>query len=67
VGLSLSLIGYEIILPAVIIGLVTFTISLTGVIAGVRLRAILGKKAEIFGGLVLVAIGIKIMVEHFFA
>ncbi|MCL1865464.1 MAG: manganese efflux pump MntP family protein [Spirochaetes bacterium] len=64
VGLSLSFIGYDILIPAVIIGLVTFICSLIGVRAGVRLRSILGKKAEIFGGIVLIAIGIKILVEH---
>jgi len=64
VGLSLSILGYAIIIPAIIIGLVTFGCSLIGVRAGIRLRAILGKKAEIFGGIVLIAIGIKILVEH---
>jgi putative Mn2+ efflux pump MntP len=66
VGLSLSLIGYDIFIPAVIIGLVTFVCSLIGVRAGIKLRTILGRKAEIFGGIVLIAIGVKILVEHFF-
>jgi putative Mn2+ efflux pump MntP len=64
VGLSFAVLGYEIINPAIIIGLVTFACSLIGVRAGIRLSAILGTKAEIFGGLVLIAIGIKILVEH---
>ncbi|MCL2154972.1 MAG: manganese efflux pump MntP family protein [Leptospirales bacterium] len=66
VGLSLSLIGYAIIIPAVIIGLVTFVCSLIGVNAGIKLRAILGRKAEIFGGIVLIAMGVKILIEHIF-
>ena len=66
VGLSLAIIGYDIIIPAVIIGLVTFACCLIGVRAGIRLSAILGKKAEIFGGIVLIAIGVKILVEHLF-
>ena len=67
VGLSLSFIGYAIIIPAVIIGLVTFVCSIIGVKAGIKLRTILGRKAEIFGGIVLIAIGIKILIEHLFA
>jgi len=66
VGLSLSLIGYDIFIPAVIIGLVTFICSLIGIRAGINLRSILGKKAEIFGGIVLIAIGVKILFEHIF-
>ena len=66
VGLSLSLLGYDIFIPAVIIGLVTFICSLIGVRAGINLRTILGKKCEIFGGIVLIAIGVKILVEHIF-
>ena len=64
VGLSISILGYAIIIPAVIIGIVTFACCLIGVRAGIRLSAILGRKAEIFGGMVLIAIGIKILIEH---
>ena len=66
VGLSLSLLGYEIIKPASIIGVTTFVFSYTGVKMGCSLHKILGRKVEIFGGLVLVAIGIKILIEHMF-
>ena len=66
VGLSLSILGSPIFIPAMIFGLAAFTFSIIGIRAGIRLRAILGRKAEIFGGIVLVAIGIKILLEHIF-
>lgn len=64
VGLSLSLLGYRIITPAVIIGVTTFIFSYIGVMMGLRLHKILGKRVEIFGGIVLILIGLKIIVEH---
>jgi len=64
VGLSLSLLGYEILTPAAIIGITTFIFSYIGVRMGCRLHKILGKRVEIFGGVVLIAIGIKIIIEH---
>lgn len=64
VGLSLSLLGYDIMVPAVIIGITTFIFSYIGVKMGCRLHRILGKRVEVFGGAVLIAIGIKIIIEH---
>jgi len=64
VGLSLSLLGYQIMTPAVIIGITTFVFSYIGVKMGCRLHNILGKRVEVFGGVVLIAIGIKIIIEH---
>jgi len=64
VGLSLSLLGFDIITPAAIIGLTTFIFSYAGVKMGCRLHKILGKRVEIFGGVVLILIGIKIILEH---
>jgi putative Mn2+ efflux pump MntP len=66
VGLSLSLLGYEIITPALIIGVTTFIFSYIGVKMGCRLHRILGKRVEIFGGVVLITIGVKIIIEHTF-
>lgn len=49
-----------------IIGLITFTITLTGVIIGIKVGKLFRKKAcvaEIIGGLVLIGIGLKILIE----
>lgn len=64
VGLSLSLLGYEIIKPSLIIGVTTFVFSYVGVKMGCRLHKILGRRVEIFGGIILIGIGFKILAEH---
>lgn len=51
---------------AVVIGVETFFISFAGVYIGSRCGNLLGNKAEIAGGLVLVGIGVKILIEHLF-
>lgn len=66
VGLSLSLLGVEILYPSAIIGLTTFAFSFAGVRMGCRLQEFFGKRVEIAGGLILLAIGIKILSEHMF-
>ena len=64
VGVSFSLINTKIFLPAVIIGLTSFIMTIIGFKIGKKLGEIFGKKAEIAGGLILVFIGIKILIEH---
>ncbi len=63
VGLSYSFLGVSIVMPAVIIGVVTFTLSFLGVYIGKRFGAIF-KKIGILGGLILIVIGIKMLTEH---
>lgn len=64
VGLSLALIDYSIAVPALVIGIVTFIFSYTGVKTGCTLNSLLGRKVEIFGGIILILIGIKIAMEQ---
>jgi len=64
VGLSLSLLKISIIMPVIIIGGVTFALSLAGVFVGNKLGHFFEKKIEVLGGLILIAIGIRILVEH---
>jgi putative Mn2+ efflux pump MntP len=64
VGFSFSVLKNPIFFPAVIIGIVCFVMTITGMIFGKVLARIFGKKVEIFGGLVLIAIGIKILIDH---
>ncbi|MBN1770062.1 MAG: manganese efflux pump [Deltaproteobacteria bacterium] len=64
VGLTFSLLAASIVLPVVAIGVVTFGLSFAGVYAGRRFGDVLGGKVEVLGGLLLVAIGVKILVEH---
>ena len=64
VGVTLSLLHVSIITPIIVIGLVTFALSLLGVFIGDRFGHLFESKVEVAGGLVLIAIGIKILLEH---
>ena len=64
VGISFALIGETVLLPAVIIGVVAFVFSFFGVLAGHKLSSILGNKMQILGGVILVLIGIKFLLEY---
>jgi putative Mn2+ efflux pump MntP len=64
VGFSFSVLKNPIFSPAVIIGIVCFLMTITGMIFGKVLAKLFGKKVEIFGGIVLIAIGVKILIDH---
>ncbi|MBW2053903.1 MAG: manganese efflux pump [Deltaproteobacteria bacterium] len=64
VGLSLSFLRVSILFPVIVFGAVTFFLSLLGVVIGNRLGHFFQKKVEIFGGLILIGIGVKILIEH---
>ena len=64
VGITFSVLGVSIILPVVIIGLVTFIFSAAGVQIGVKSGHFFENKIEIFGGLILLGIGFKILLGH---
>ena len=64
VGVSMAFLKTSIYFPAFIIGFVTFALSLIGVIGGYRFGKIKGINVELFGGIILIAIGIKILIEH---
>jgi putative Mn2+ efflux pump MntP len=64
VGITLSLITTSIIEAVIIIGAVTFALSYLGVAIGKRFGHFFESKIEIFGGVILIAIGVKILVEH---
>ena len=64
VGVSMAFLKTSIYFPAFIIGFVTFALSLIGVISGYRFGKIKGIYVELFGGIILIAIGVKILIEH---
>ncbi len=65
VGLSLGVLGISVWYPAFIIGLVTGALSLVALQLGQKFGSRLGKPVEIFGGLVLIGIGLRILLTHF--
>jgi putative Mn2+ efflux pump MntP len=66
VGLTLSLITCHIITAVVLIGLLTFLISWFGWELGRRIGHFFEIKIEALGGLILIAIGFKILLRHLF-
>lgn len=63
VGISLSLTGITLLPAVVIIGLVTFIISFIGVKSGSFFGMKFQSGAEIFGGIILILIGLKVLLE----
>lgn len=66
VGISFAILDVNILQAGVIIGIVSFVISCIGAWAGKYLGDKLQSKAEILGGVVLILIGTKILIEHMF-
>jgi putative Mn2+ efflux pump MntP len=66
VGISLGIISSKILISSVIIGLITFFFSMVGLRLGKFFKEGYSKIVEIFGGIILIIIGIKILIEHLF-
>ena len=70
VGISYACTGYErlpqLARPLVLIGIVSFLLSLAGFYLGRRFGQVVTRRfrPELLGGLILIAIGIKILLEH---
>ena len=64
VGLTLPLLDAPFALSIVTIGVVTAILSAAGVVVGHRFGALLGSKLDAFGGVVLILLGLKILIEH---
>ncbi|MDN4473903.1 manganese efflux pump MntP [Demequina zhanjiangensis] len=67
VGISFAFLDVDIVLAVVVIGVVTFVASLAGYRVGHHAGKHLRSWAEIAGGLVLIGIGVKILVDHLMA
>lgn len=67
VGVGLAFVEVNILAVAVVIGLCTFCMVTAGVLAGRALGALIGRRAEIAGGVVLILVGMTIVYEHVFA
>lgn len=64
VGISFAALNAQIAQAAGIIGVVTFLLTLVGVAVGNRFGNRYGQRAQVVGGIVLVLIGVKILLEH---
>ncbi|RLG28888.1 hypothetical protein DRN98_08995, partial [Methanosarcinales archaeon] len=66
VGITFAVLHTAILKPVIIIGIVTFLLSFLGVWIGCTFGKNLSGKAEIAGGIILIGIGVKIVVEHIY-
>jgi len=64
VGITISLLKVSITMAVVIIGLVTFALSYLGVYIGKKVGHFFENKIQAIGGIVLIALGLKILIEH---
>ena len=64
VGLTLAMLGESILVPAAVIGIVAAATTVVGMLLGKRIGAAWGSRVELVGGLILLAIGAKIVIEH---
>lgn len=64
VGISFAFLRISIANLVIVIGIVTFLMSFSGVFIGNRVGTLFGKKIETIGGIILISIGIKLLVEH---
>ncbi len=64
IGISLACLGSSIGFEALTIAVITFLFSASGVFFGNRFGQKVNLKLELIGGLILIAIGIKILIEH---
>lgn len=66
VGVSFGLTGSRILLAGFIIGVVTFLAAMIGMLIGKHAGKRLSRQANLLGGIILVGIGVKILIEHTF-
>lgn len=64
VGITFAFLKVNILPSVLLIGVTTFALSLGGVLLGNRFGAKYKTKAEVAGGVILVLIGLKILLEH---
>lgn len=65
VGVPMAFMEVNILSAAAVIGLVAFALSVVGGLLGRRLGVLFRRRATIAGGLVLIGIGVKMLVQHF--
>ena len=64
VGLSFSLLNVGILIPCLFIGFITIAMCVIATRVGKVAGQLLGKRVEIIGGLILIAIGVRILISH---
>jgi putative Mn2+ efflux pump MntP len=66
VGVSMAVTGYDFPLSAAVLGGVTFAMACGGALLGRRAGPLLGRRAEIAGGVLLIAVGVRTLIGHLY-
>ncbi len=64
VGLSFAFLEVNIVTAVIIIGLVSFLVTIIGLLLSKKVGKLFGKRAEIIGGIILIGIGLRILLSH---
>jgi putative Mn2+ efflux pump MntP len=63
-GLTLHLLAVPVVTAVIVIGATTAAFSIAGAYLGRRFGASIGRKLDVFGGILLIGLGLKILLEH---
>jgi putative Mn2+ efflux pump MntP len=66
VGLSFAFLHVNILMACLVIGLIAFGVTLGGFFLGKKIQAFFGRYAEVIGGTILIAIGLRVLLSHIF-
>ncbi len=64
IGITFAFLEVNVLMAVLMIGIITFVLSVIGVKIGNQFGVRYGKRAEIVGGIILILIGVKILLEH---
>ena len=64
IGVTFAFFEVNILIAIIIIGIITFILSIIGVVIGNKFGDKFQNKAELIGGIILIIIGLKILLEH---
>jgi putative Mn2+ efflux pump MntP len=64
VGLSFAVLDQSPYLPAFIIGVVSLLFSFAGVMSGKKLAGLIGSRADVLGGVILILLGARVLAEN---
>ena len=65
VGVSFAIMQVRVLYPAVLIGMITCVLTVAGMVFGSRIGRKFGTNMEILGGIILILIGVKALVDGF--
>jgi manganese efflux pump family protein len=66
VGFGFALLNYGILTSVGIIGAVTYIVAMLGMLFGKKIGSRMGRRMEMLGGIMLILIGLKILLEHLY-